>query len=291
MIISYDYYRIFYYTAKYKSFSKAAKILYNNQPNMTRAIKKLEATLGCKLLIRSNQGVSLTEEGKKLYKHLNIAIPEIEQGEQELSDEILFKKGILKIGTTETALHLILLDKIREFHKKHPDIQIKILNYSTPQAIEAIQKGIIDLAVVTSPLEIKKPLIQTPILSFKDVLIGGMEYQSMLCREITLAELKNFPLISLSKDTTTYQFYMQYFLDHNLRFLPDIEAGTIDEIISLTEYNLGFAFIPELLVNNKKNIRQFNLKEQLPIRTLNLITNESESLNIAAKKFISFFTK
>ena len=31
-----DYYRIFYYVAKYKSFSKAARMLDNNQPNIRK---------------------------------------------------------------------------------------------------------------------------------------------------------------------------------------------------------------------------------------------------------------
>ena len=33
MYISYDYYRIFYYVAKYGNLSQAAKQLLNNQPN------------------------------------------------------------------------------------------------------------------------------------------------------------------------------------------------------------------------------------------------------------------
>ena len=38
----FDYYRIFYFVAKYKSFSKAAKILHNNQPNITRCMNIME---------------------------------------------------------------------------------------------------------------------------------------------------------------------------------------------------------------------------------------------------------
>lgn len=58
-----DYYRIFFYVARYKSFSKAAEALNNNQPNITRYMNILESELGCKLLIRSHKGVKLTPEG------------------------------------------------------------------------------------------------------------------------------------------------------------------------------------------------------------------------------------
>ena len=41
-----DYYRIFYYVAQYKSFSKAADVMGNNQPNITRCMNILENELG-----------------------------------------------------------------------------------------------------------------------------------------------------------------------------------------------------------------------------------------------------
>ena len=47
MEITYDYYRIFYYVAMYKSFSKAAKALMSNQPNVTHFMNNLEYQLGC----------------------------------------------------------------------------------------------------------------------------------------------------------------------------------------------------------------------------------------------------
>ena len=49
MDITYDYYRIFYYVAKYKSFTHAAQILMSSQPNVTRSMNNLEKQLGVKL--------------------------------------------------------------------------------------------------------------------------------------------------------------------------------------------------------------------------------------------------
>ena len=49
MNISYDYYRVFYYVAKLKSFTAAAQALMNNQPNITRMMKKLEERIKGKL--------------------------------------------------------------------------------------------------------------------------------------------------------------------------------------------------------------------------------------------------
>ena len=56
--VPYDYYRIFYYAAKYRSFTRAAEILLSSQPNVTRAMNNLEQELGCRLFVRSNRGIA-----------------------------------------------------------------------------------------------------------------------------------------------------------------------------------------------------------------------------------------
>ena len=70
MPINYDYYRIFYVVAQCRSFTRAAEVLKNNQPNITRCMKNLEQELGCRLFLRSNRGVTLTPEGQRLYRRV-----------------------------------------------------------------------------------------------------------------------------------------------------------------------------------------------------------------------------
>ena len=105
MEVTYDYYRIFYYAAKYKSFSQAATILMSNQPNVTRAIHNLESQLGCRLFIRSNRGAELTPEGERLYSHVAIAYEHLHAAELELENEKKLEQGTVTIGVSEIALH------------------------------------------------------------------------------------------------------------------------------------------------------------------------------------------
>ena len=42
MNVNLEYYKIFYYVAKYGNFTKAAHALNNSQPNITRAMNSLE---------------------------------------------------------------------------------------------------------------------------------------------------------------------------------------------------------------------------------------------------------
>ena len=109
MNVSYDYYRIFYYVAKYGSFTQAANVLLNSQPNITRAMKALESELGCTLFIRTNKGVTLTPEGETLYSHIALAFDHIQTGEEEIALNKGLKKGIVSIGATEISLRCFLL--------------------------------------------------------------------------------------------------------------------------------------------------------------------------------------
>ena len=111
-MITYDYYRIFYFVAQYHSFTKAAEILKNNQPNITRCMNNLESELGCKLFIRSHQGVTLTAEGEKVYERVAVAYEQLRTVEEELALERSLESGLITIGASETALRLMLLCRL-----------------------------------------------------------------------------------------------------------------------------------------------------------------------------------
>ena len=132
MNVTYDYYKIFYYVAKYHSFTKAASVLMNSQPNITRSMNNLEHELGCRLLLRSNRGVKLTPEGEKLFRHVALAVEQIQAGEEELRMEQSLKSGQVSIGASKTALHGLLLHKLGEFHREYPGVRIRISNQTTP---------------------------------------------------------------------------------------------------------------------------------------------------------------
>ena len=67
MNVNFEYYKIFYYVAKYENFTKAARVLGNSQPNITRAMNSLEQQIHSTLFVRTNRGVQLTPEGQRLY--------------------------------------------------------------------------------------------------------------------------------------------------------------------------------------------------------------------------------
>ena len=105
MYVDWEYYKIFYFVAKYRNFTKAARVLGSNQPNITHTMNKLEDQLHCVLFIRSNRGVTLTPEGEMLYTRISSAAVQIQDAEEELSASATFEHGAISISATETALN------------------------------------------------------------------------------------------------------------------------------------------------------------------------------------------
>ena len=110
MDVNFEYYKVFYYVAKYKNFTKAAHALGSGQPNVTRAMNCLEQQTHCTLFIRTNRGVQLTPEGEMLFTHVEAAISQIQTAETELNAHSGLEHGSISIGASETALNIYLLD-------------------------------------------------------------------------------------------------------------------------------------------------------------------------------------
>lgn len=294
MNISYDYYRIFYYAAKYGSFTKAAGALLNNQPNVTRAIKSLEYELGCALFVRSNKGASLTPEGEKLYRHVSAAFVQIEAGEAEISLDKTLKKGVVSIAVSEVALHGLLLPVLEEYHISYPGVKLKISNCSTPRAISELKNGLADFALVTTPSGIKEDMKAVNLKSFASTAVCGVAYSNLKGRRLALKEAAEYPIVSLDTKTKTFELYSKWFSDNGLTFSPNIEAATTAQLLPMVKYNLGIGFIPEMFVENdneKDRIIILDIKEKIPNGSICLVTKKDRALSIAARELANMLCK
>lgn len=181
MDINFEYYKIFYYVAKYENITRAATALGSNQPNVTRVMKLLESQLGCRLFIREARGIRLTEEGERLYSHVEVAYRHLMNAQEEIGGPAILGGGSVEIGTTETALHLFLLDALHDFRQRYPEVKIKIHNHTTPETVRQLTGGRVDFAVITMPYELPATVSGFPVLDFEEILVGGTQYKD-LCK-------------------------------------------------------------------------------------------------------------
>lgn len=286
MYVDWEYYKIFYYVAKYQNFTKAARVLGNNQPNITHSMNRLESQLNCVLFTRSNRGVTLTPEGEMLYSRIASAAVQIQDAEEELSATL--EHGSISISATETALNIYLAEKLRTFHTEYPGIRLRISNHSTPQAVQAVKNGEVDFAVISTPAEVEQGLKMVELRPFYEVLVGGKTFTALASRRLTLKELSGYPLISLGDESMTRSFYRQFFLDHDAVLRPDTEAATTDQMLTLVKSELGLAFVPEPMAKERLargELVELHLQEIIPSRSICLVYDHHRPLNTAARKF------
>ena len=287
MNITYDYYRIFYYVAKYKNITQAADVLMSNQPNVSRAISNLEHELGCRLFMRSNRGVTLTPEGQRLFNRVSVAHQQLKAAEQELSDAKSLKNGIVSIGVSETALNAVLLPRLQKFHTLYPGIRIHISSVTTSQAITSLKAGLVDFAVVTTPINISRPLKEIPLLTIREQLVGGPRFRYLSKAVLKLEDLHNYPLIFLNSQTNTRDFYNQFFFEHGLTLLPEIEAATTDQILPMIKHDLGIGFLSDVCVKEaiqKEEVFELHLDCEVPGRHISLVKDISRTSSIAVRE-------
>lgn len=286
MYANYDYYRIFYYVARYGGVSQAAKVLSADQPNLTRMVKNLESALGCPLFARTRRGMTLTPEGEKLYAHVRVAFAHIEAGEAELAESRNLQTGTVFVAASEVALHGLLLPVLKKYRTRYPGVRIRISNHSTPQAVRAMQEGIADFAVVTTPVEPAASLIVRPLRDFREAAVCSDAFPALCGRRVTLAELCEFPLISLAAGTMSYAFHAELFAAHGLRFAPDIEAATADQVLPMVEADLGVGFVPERFARENGKVNIVDLAEEIPTRSVCLIRRRDQPLGVAARELM-----
>ena len=282
MDISYDYYRIFYYVAKYGNLSQAAKRLVNSQPNLTRAIKNLESQLDCPLFSRTNRGMKLTPEGEKLYAHVRIAYEHIEAGEAEITESRNMHNGTVFVAASEVALRCLLLPVLKQYRLRYPGVRIRISNHSTPQAIAALKEGVADLAVVTSPTVRSASLTEQKLRTVREVAVCSPALADLRGRKVALAELLNYPLISLGTGTKSFEFYSAFFASQGLPYHPDIEASTADQILPMVEADLGIGFVPAEFLPPDSPLTVIDLQKEIPERSICLIKRREQALSLAA---------
>ena len=290
-MISYEYYKVFYYCCKFMSFTKAAMALNTSQSSVSHTIGTLEYQLGCRLFVRSNKGISLTAEGEHLYIYVKEGCEQFIKGENEIMNGFSADKGTVYLSATETALHCFLFGAINKFCEQFSNIKFSIENGSSYDAINDVKSGKSDYAVVTTPADIPHGYTEKSVLQFHDVLICGEKYKELSFKPFSIEELKNYPYVSLSEGTATRTFYEDFFQKHAIIIRPDIEVETTDMALPMVRNNLGLGFVPEPMAKaNSDGIYVINTDFEMPYRSVSFVYNKNIAKSPAAKTFYGFCT-
>ena len=291
MDINYELYKVFYYVATTLSFSEASRRLYISQSAVSQSIKTLEKKLNTGLFIRSTKSVQLTPEGETLLRHVEPAIHLIKQGEGHLTEAGELDSGQLRIGATDTICRYLLISCLNRYHKQYPRVHIRILNQTSLNCVELLERGQVDLIVTNYPnsrMGHREKLLT--IHEFQDVFAGSKShYPALAGKKTHLHELLQYPILMLDRHSTTHEFLHKTFREAQLELVPEIELDSNDLLLDLASIGLGLAFVPDYCLKGRDRLFKINLAETMPSRKVVIATNATTPVTRAVRKFLTLF--
>ena len=191
--------------AELGSLNKAAEVFYVTQPALSKAIQNLEQEIGAEVLRRTNKGVSMTEDGKKLYEYAKVILSHV--------DLIRDIKGKDALQTLAVASYpLISMSRIiADFYNRQSDrnVTIRLKEDRLMQVIDHVYEGrdeIGFLLINNSQLrEVKNTLkfkgLSLEILGHDTWYANVGEHSPLYDKElVTMEELIQYPIVRLHDD-------------------------------------------------------------------------------------------
>jgi len=116
----------FMVVADERGFTKAAFRLGQSPSALSHTIRRLEARLGLRLLLRTTRSVSVTEAGERLLETLRPAFSDIETRIEALGELRDRPMGTIRINSGEHAAHTILWPALERFLPLYPEVKVEI---------------------------------------------------------------------------------------------------------------------------------------------------------------------
>lgn len=237
-------YRIFYEVARCGNISRAAKELYISQPAISKAIGKLEESLGTRLFLRNSRGVQLTPEGNVLFQHVAAAFDSLSRGEKELKRIHDFHIGQLKIGVSNTLCKYVLLPYLKSFVEKYPHVNITIESQSTAHTLEMLEARKIDIGLVAEP-RARRGLNFTPVMEIHDGFICTPAYmENLTLREGPAPDIfKTGNIMLLDRSNMSRKHLDTYLSDRDIEVNQLLEVTDMALLIEFARIGLGIACV------------------------------------------------
>jgi DNA-binding transcriptional LysR family regulator len=273
--------------------SAAAKALYITQPAVSMAVRQLERQLGQPLLVRSSKGVAATAEGVMLYGYLDRALRLISAAEEKFKAMADMELGEVKIGASDTLLSHYLIHYIEKFTRAYPSIAIKATNRTTPETVENLRSGTVDIGFVNLPLEDADGLDIKYCLAIHDCLIGGKKYSRLAEKGLHISEMRDYPLLLLENDSASRRYINAYAEGNGVKLAPCIELGSSDLLVQFARINLGLAFVTReftLRQIDGETLFEVPVSPEIPPRHVGMATLKGVRPGKAASVFAEMLT-
>ena len=109
------------------SMARAAEGLGLTPSGVGRAIQRLEARIGVRLLDRTTRTMRLTEEGRRFHENVGPLLDGIEAAALEAAGAAVRVRGRLRVNIDPFFSQVLLADHVAEFLASYPEVRLRIV--------------------------------------------------------------------------------------------------------------------------------------------------------------------
>lgn len=209
------------------------------QPALTRHIKQLETELGTQLLMRLPRGVRLTTSGRDFLDHARTIILEVSRASEHVRGKTLAPRGPVVMGTSPTLAPLLLPGCVARARQQCPMVTLKVVEGFSPQLLDALLTGRLDIAVMTDPPR-TRALALTPLCSEPLVVLSPPGARGTR-HAFSLAEICRTPFIVTVGLRTLIDQQLAAF---GIALRVEVEVDSIEAIRRLLISGIGMTVMP-----------------------------------------------
>jgi LysR family hydrogen peroxide-inducible transcriptional activator len=260
----------------YRHFGRAAESCFITQPTLSMQIKKLEEELEIIIFDRSKQPLIPTDVGQRIIDQARVILKQSEEIDNIVKEHKNQVTGLLRIGIIPTLAPYLLPVFIGRYKNKYPNIFIKVVEQTTDNIVNLLNRDLIDVGILITPLKEEK-IIEKPIFYEEMLIYTNPGHKLHKQKEITIKDIA-IPEIWLLSDGHCFRDQVVNLcsflgtVDSKLPF--HFEAGSLETLMNIVDREGGITLIPELAkfsMHEKRlsNVRSFTNFH--PLREVSLV--------------------
>ena len=234
--------------------SRAARTLHTSQPAITKMVRALESELGVQLLVRVGARiVSLTEEGEDVVTFARQVLQDVHDLRLAASDSKDAGKGTLRIGTTNLQARYALIDVIRRFVQKYPDVDLTLCQGTPAEIARWVSDGEVDIGISTVAQALPRNILKLEAYEIHRCIAVPRGHPLSKMKRPTLAQLARYRLIAHDNQLATGAVVRKAFEAANITPRITLQTADADLLKSYVKAGLGVAVIQKMAIDPKED--------------------------------------
>ena len=273
------------------SFSKAAKELFLTQPTISAHISSLEKELNVRLFIRNTKEVSLSDDGKDLYRYAK-QITDLEKAIEERfymdSDD---GKHFITIAASTIPAQYLLPKILMCYRERYPKEQIKIMETDSSEVVTQVVDHMVDVGFTGTVLE-KKHCKYIPFYKDELAVITPDTPEYRILKEQNRDDIdwiKRKPLILREEGSGTRKEAEKQLKSAGISMETlDIVASIANQetIKKSVKQGVGITVLSRLAAEDEDGLLIFPIPGADEGRDINLVYNKNYQMTRSADRFI-----